>query len=56
MRYPSSGTTTPASPWMGSHMKAQTLGSARVSDREGTSLKGMLLNLMQIVNSYSFEV
>ena len=29
VRYPGSGTTTPASPWMGSTMKAATLGSWR---------------------------
>ena len=36
---------TPASPWMGSHMKAHTLGSARAADRAATSLKGTLLKL-----------
>jgi hypothetical protein len=30
-KYPWSGTTTPASPWMGSTMKAQTVGSFRAS-------------------------
>ena len=31
LRYPSSGTITPASPWMGSAMKAQTFRSAQAT-------------------------
>jgi hypothetical protein len=57
LRYPSCGTTTPASPWMGSTMKAQQLGSCNsFYNKKSSHILREVTPLLQIFKCQSTSI